>query len=60
MHYDCSVTPLKQTAIRFSPEMLRLLKKLSAKTGLNRTNVIRLAIAKLAESEGVLPPPTQR
>lgn len=60
MHYDCSVTPLKQTAIRFSPEMLRLLKKLSAKTGLNRTNVIRLAIAKLAESEGVLPPPAQR
>jgi hypothetical protein len=39
---------------------LRLLDKLGAKTGLNRTNVIRLAIAKLAESEGIMPPPAQR
>jgi hypothetical protein len=39
---------------------LRVLEKLSAKTGLNRTNVIRLAIAKLAESEGIKPPPAQR
>jgi predicted DNA-binding protein len=53
------VSPLKQTAIRLSPANLKMLDKLSAKLGLDRTNVIRLAIARLAESEGVMPP-TQR
>lgn len=60
LDYDCLVSPLKQTAIRLSPATLKLIEKLKAKTGLDRTNVIRLAIAKLAESEGVLPPPSQR
>ena len=40
--------------IRLSTAHLRLLDKLSIKTGLDRTNVIRLAVARLAESEGVL------
>jgi predicted DNA-binding protein len=60
LHYDCSVSPLKQTAIRLSPGTLKILAKLSAKLGIDRTNVIRLAIARLAESEGVVPPPAQR
>jgi predicted DNA-binding protein len=50
------VSPLKQTAIRLSPGTLKILAKLSAKLGIDRTNVIRLAIARLAESEGVVPP----
>jgi len=40
--------------IRMSSAHLRLLKQLSIKTGLDRTNVIRLALARLAESEGLL------
>lgn len=48
---------MKPIQIRLSPTMIRTMAKLSAKTGLNRTNVIRLAITKLAESEGIQQPP---
>jgi len=44
---------MKTVQIRLSPKMINLLAKLSAKTGLDRTNVIRLALTKLAESEGI-------
>lgn len=47
---------MKPIQIRLSPTMIRTIAKLSAKTGLNRTNVMRLAITRLAESEGIAPP----
>ena len=47
------MAPMKPIQIRLSPRMIQLLAKLSAKTGLDRTNVIRLALTKLAESEGI-------
>lgn len=46
-------TPSKTVQISFRPTTLRLLAKLSAKTGLRRNNVIRYAIARLAEREGI-------
>jgi hypothetical protein len=47
------VTTLRPIQIRLSAAYLRLLKRLSAKTGLDRTSVIWLAITRLAESEGI-------
>jgi hypothetical protein len=55
-----SVTTLRPIQIRLSAAHLRLLKRLSAKTGLDRTNVIRLAITRLAESEGLFTLPDVR
>jgi hypothetical protein len=49
--------PTKTVQIRFSPATLRVLAKLSSKTGLARNNVIRYAVARLAEREGI-PMPT--
>lgn len=49
---------LEQIHIRLSPEQLRLIEQLKRKTGLDRTSVIRLALARLAESEGLKPPIT--
>jgi biotin operon repressor len=46
------MSPL-QVGIRFTDEDLSLLEALAAKLGLNRTAVVRLAIRKLAEAEGV-------
>jgi hypothetical protein len=46
---------LKPVQIRLSSTQIRLLEKLSQKIGLDRTNIIRLAITKLAEAEGVRP-----
>jgi antitoxin component of RelBE/YafQ-DinJ toxin-antitoxin module len=45
--------------IRLSPKMMRTIQKLSAKLGLDRTNVIRLALAQLAEREGISDSPPQ-
>jgi hypothetical protein len=49
----------KQIGIRFTDEDIALLAALMAKTGIgNRTDVVRLAVRKLAQSEGVdLPKP---
>ena len=45
-----------QIGIRFTDEDLALIAALQAKTGIgNRTDVVRLAIRKLAEAEGVKP-----
>lgn len=41
----------KQTAIRLSPEQRRTLDRLAKKLGVNRSNVIRIAINRLAEQE---------
>jgi predicted DNA binding CopG/RHH family protein len=39
--------------LRLSEAHIELLKRISAKTGLNRTNAIRMAIARLADEEDV-------
>ncbi|HVW78498.1 MAG TPA: ribbon-helix-helix domain-containing protein [Alloacidobacterium sp.] len=44
---------MQAMTLRLNPTQVQTLKKLSAKTGLDRTSLIRLAIAKLAESEGI-------
>jgi hypothetical protein len=43
----------KTIRIRLTPTLLRVLAQLGIKTGLRRNNVIRYAIARLAEREGV-------
>lgn len=45
--------PSKTVQISFKPATLKVLAKLSTKTGLARNNVIRYAIARLAEREGI-------
>lgn len=48
----------KQVGIRLTTQDLELLSALQVKTGIgNRTDVIRLAIRRLAEMEGVVPIP---
>jgi hypothetical protein len=49
-------TPGETIQIRFKPATLRLLTQLSAKTGLPRNTLIRYAIARLAEREGITMP----
>jgi hypothetical protein len=44
----------KQTTIRFSPVHRRQLKLLADKLQINEANVIRLAVTRLAEQEGIL------
>jgi hypothetical protein len=44
----------KQTTIRFSPVHRRQLRLLAEKLQINEANVIRLALSRLAEQEGVL------
>ena len=45
--------------VRLNDAQFRLLAKLSVKLGLDRNNVIRLALARLAEAEGLIKPPAQ-
>lgn len=40
--------------LRLSPAQRTQLARLSSKLGVDKTNLIRLAIARLAEAEGVL------
>lgn len=47
------MTPKKIKAIGLSPHQQHLLVKLSKKLGVDTTNVIRIAIQRLAESEGI-------
>ena len=44
---------MKQIAVRFSVSQLRTMEQLAKKLQIDRANVIRLAVAKLAESEGI-------
>ncbi len=47
----------KQIGIRFTDEDIALIAALMAKTGIgNRTDVVRLAVRKLAQAEGVILP----
>jgi hypothetical protein len=48
------MTTAKQTAFRFTPADLALLEALQRKLGIvNRTEIIRLALRRLADLEGV-------
>ena len=51
--YDNQMTSGKTVQIRFNPATLSVLERPSTKTGLARNNVIRYAIARLAEREGI-------
>ena len=53
--YDWLVAQKKAISLRLSTNQLTLLNRLSAKLQLDVSNVIRLAVAKLAESEGLTP-----
>lgn len=44
---------MQQTSVRFTAAQIRMLERLSSKLQLDRTNVLRLAIARLAEAEGL-------
>lgn len=52
-HTLLGMTPKKIKAIRLNAHEERLLSKLSKKLGVDTTNVIRIAIHRLAEAEGV-------
>ena len=41
------------TSFRISPDQMRKLDKLSKKLGINKANVVRMAINRLAEAEGI-------
>ena len=47
---------MKQTSLRLSATQQAQLAKLSRKLQIDKANVIRLAISRLAESEGIVPP----
>jgi hypothetical protein len=49
----------RQTAIRFTDQDEALLAALQARLGLNVTDVVRLAIRRMADMEGIRPEPTQ-
>lgn len=51
------MAPMKATVIRLSSVQRPQLTRLAAKLGVNRTNVIRLAIARMAEQEGLTASP---
>lgn len=45
--------PSTTIRISFRPATLKQIEQLGRKTGLNRNNVIRYAVTKLAEREGI-------
>jgi len=47
------MSPMKVMTFRFSPAQRAQLKRLSEKLQIDQTNVVRLAITRLAEQEGV-------
>ena len=50
-----SQTPDKHTlTVRLSPAQYRALERLAKKLNIDKTNVIRLALTRMAESENVL------
>jgi predicted DNA-binding protein len=52
--------PMKQTSLRLSSVHKTQLAKLSQKLQIDQANVIRLAITRLAEAEGILQQPGKR
>jgi hypothetical protein len=51
--YDCRMPQMKQINLRLSAAQIRTLEQLAAKLHIDRANVIRLAITRLAEAENV-------
>jgi hypothetical protein len=49
------MTGMKIFHVRIGPGQRRQLERLSKKLGVDASNVIRIAIAKLAEAEGINP-----
>lgn len=63
MYNSCTImSTVKQTAFRFTADDLAVLDAVQAKLGMvNRTDVLRLAIRRLAQLEGVtLPKPPKK
>src|SRR5579859_2601922 len=55
--YTIGMVTARQVGIRFTDEDLALLDALQSRTGIgNRTDVVRLAVRKLAQAEGVSVP----
>ena len=52
--YDQRMTKMTQISLRLSAAQRIALQKLSEKLQIDQANVIRLAIARLAEQEGVV------
>lgn len=52
--YDIRMAPSKPIQIRLTPVQWRILRKLSDRLGLDHSNVVRLAITRLAEQEHIL------
>lgn len=51
--YDTLMATMKQMSLRLSATQARQLKELSDKLQIAKANVIRLALARLAEQEGL-------
>lgn len=51
------MTALHVLTIRLSPSQYKVLGRLEAKLNIDKTNIIRLALTRLAEAEGLLHPP---
>jgi hypothetical protein len=52
--------PQKHTlTVRLSPAQYRALVQLEKKLNIDKTNVIRLALTRLSESENILSPPSK-
>lgn len=58
--YDQFMAQMKQVSLNLSKVQLAHLAKLSARLQMDRSNVIRLAITRLAEQEGLLAAPQKR
>jgi predicted DNA-binding protein len=46
-------TTMKQTTFRMTPELEAILEALEAKFGIGRSDIVRIAIRKLADQEGI-------
>jgi hypothetical protein len=53
--YDGYMSPNHTLTVRLSPAQYRTLEQLTKKLNLDKTNVIRLALTRLAEAEKQLP-----
>jgi len=51
--YDAAMPAMKQITLRLSASQLRQLDRLADKLQIDKANVIRLAITRLAESESI-------
>jgi hypothetical protein len=54
VRYHCDMPAMKRTTVRLSSIQLGQLARLAQKLQIDQANVIRLAITRLAESEGLL------